>query len=133
MWGRGEELPDIPQSAEDRAFAIQNVKEGCKTVIYREISAGHASRAKNGCAIISFAFVVWQDGSEGRKWWFVVNLYKKWKCWKKDTVKRESLSEFAMEMQKGDHFISMDIHKGYRHFPLHPSMRNWFVFCYAGK
>ena len=38
-----------------------------------------------------------------------------------------------MEMQKGDQFISMDIHKGYRHFRLHPSMRDWFVFRYAGK
>lgn len=133
MPGRGEELPDIPQSAEDRAFALQDLEEGCKTGIYQEISAAHARRAKNGGAIISSAFVVWQDGSEGRKGRFVVNLSKQSKRWKKGTVKMESLSEFAMEMQKGDHFISMDIHKGYRHFRLHPSMRDWFVFRYVGK
>ena len=34
-------------------------------------------------------------------------------CWKKGIVKMESLSEFTMEMRKGDHFISIDIHKGY--------------------
>ena len=45
----------------------------------------------------------------------------------------ESLSEFAIEMQKGDQFIYMDIQKGYRHFRLHPPMRDWFVFRYAGK
>ena len=45
----------------------------------------------------------------------------------------ESLSEFSMEMQEGDHFISMDIHRGYQHFRLHRGMRDWFVFRSTGK
>ena len=40
-------------------------------------------------------------------------LSKQTKSWKKVTVKIESLSEFAMEMQEEDQLICMDIHKGY--------------------
>ena len=45
----------------------------------------------------------------------------------------ESIAEFAMEIQKGDHFLSMDLYKGYRHFRLAPAMRDWFIFHYAGR
>ena len=124
---------DIPLSADHRAFALQDLEEGCKTVIHQEISAAHAPRAKSGGAIISSAFVVWRDGSESRKGRFFVNLSKQSNCWKNGTVKMESLSEFAMEMQKGDHLISMDKDKGCRQCWLHPSMRDLFVFRNAGK
>lgn len=85
-------------------------------------------------SIISSAFVVWQEQEDGQqKGRFVVNLCKQSKHWKKGSVKMESLPEFAMSVQKGDHFISMDIKAGYRHFRLHPLMRDWFIFRYAGK
>lgn len=29
--------------------------------------------------------------------------------------------------------LSLDIHKGYWHLRLHPLMRDWFVFRYAGR
>lgn len=44
----------------------------------------------------------------------------------------ESISEFAMDIQKDDHFISWDIQKGYRHFRLAPGMRDRFIFRYQG-
>ena len=133
MRGRGENLPDIPQSAEDRACALQDVEEGCKTGIYQDISAVHARRAKKEGKVISSALVVWQEGYKDRKGRFGVNLSKQPKCWKKGTVRMESLSEFAIEMQKGDQFIYVDIQKGSRQFRLHPPIRDWFVFRYSDK
>lgn len=82
--------------------------------------------------MISSAFTVWQEGEEGRKGRFVVNLAKQSKHWRKGSVRMESLSEFATGIQKGDHFLSMDIEKGYRHFRLSPVMRDWFIFKYLG-
>ena len=63
----------------------------------------------------------------------MVNLSVQSKHWKKGTVRMESLSEFATEIQEEDHFLSMDIQKGYRHFRLHPQMREWFIFRYEGR
>lgn len=82
---------------------------------------------------MSSAFTVWQDTGEGVKGRFVVNLSKQSKKWKKGSVRMESVSEFATSIQKGDHLLSMDIEKGYRHFRLHPAMRDWFIFHYYGK
>lgn len=132
--GTGEELGDIPQNEEDRAFASADLEEGCRSGIYQEVSASHAEMAKARGAILSSAFVVWQETAEvEKKGRFVVNLAKQSKRWKKGTVRMESLSEFAMSVEKGDHFLSMDIKSGYRHFRLAPSMRDWFIFRYAGK
>ena len=45
----------------------------------------------------------------------------------------ESILEFAMNIQEGDHMLSMDIESGYRHFRLHPAMRDWFIFRYEDR
>ena len=90
-----------------------------------------SSRGRKGDHILRFSSLA--RGSESLEGRFVVNLSKQSKCWKKGTVKMESLPEFAMEMQKEDQSIYMDIHKGYRNFRLHPFMRDWSVFPYAGK
>ena len=45
----------------------------------------------------------------------------------------EGLSEFAMNVQRGDHFLTMDVEKGYRLLRLHPLMRDWFIFRYNGR
>lgn len=45
----------------------------------------------------------------------------------------ESISEFAMSAQQGDHFLSFDITNGYRHLRLAPAMRDWFIFRYNGQ
>lgn len=36
-------------------------------------------------------------------------------------------------MKINDRLISFDIYKGFHLLPLHPSMRDWFLFRYAGK
>lgn len=131
--GNGTELTEIPQTAEDKAFAAQDLEEGCGSGIYKEVSAEHAARMKSKGAIISSAFVVWQDTEGGAKPRFVVNFAKQSKHWKKGSVRMESLSEFAVELQRGDHFISMGMYKGCRHFRLAPAMRDWFIFRYAGR
>lgn len=51
-----------------------DLDEGCRRGIYAEVSERHVMRAKGDEAIITSAFVVWQDGAEGRKGRFVVNI-----------------------------------------------------------
>lgn len=128
--GHGWDMGSIPQSEEDRAFASVDLEEGCRRGIYAEVSERHAMLAKEEGAVISSAFVVWQDGAEGRKGRFVVNLSRQSTHWPKGSVRMESIAEFAMTVQKNDKFLSMDIEKGYRHFRLHPCMRDWFIFRY---
>jgi Reverse transcriptase (RNA-dependent DNA polymerase) len=128
----GEELGDIPQSVEDLAFGERDLGDGCGTGIYERVTKGQAMKYKNRGYMISSAFVVWQDGPEGRKGRFVVNFSKQRKHWDKGSVKMESLAGYSMSIQKGDHLISFDIKSGYRHFRLAPDMRKWFLFRYNG-
>lgn len=114
-------------------FALKDLESGCRTGIYEEVSAAAASRAKEKGAIISSAFAVWQDSADGPEERLVVNLAKQSKRCKKGSVKLEALSEFDMNVQRSGFFITMDIEKGYRHMRLHPSMRDWFIFRYAGR
>lgn len=126
-------MGNIPQSEENLAFASVDLEEGCRTGIYREVSKFYAEKAMEKGSIISSAFVVWQESSEGRKGRFVVNLSKQSKHWEKGSVRMESVSGFATEIQRFDDFLSMDIRNGYRHFRLAPQMRDWFIFHYAGR
>jgi hypothetical protein len=48
-------------------------------------------------------------------------------------VKMEKAAGFAAEVEKEDHFISFDIKADYRHFLLHPSIRNFVLFHYGGR
>lgn len=67
---------------------------------------------------------------EGR---FIANLSVQSKYWKKGPVRLDSLPEFALEIRQGDHFLSFDMYKGYRHFQLAPAMRDWFIFRYGHR
>lgn len=131
--GEGIELSDIPQTEEDREFARKDLDAGCGEGIYREIPREHAMRAKEDGAVISSAFTVWQEGAAGRKGRFVVNLCVQSKHWSKGGIRMESLPEFACSIRRGDHFLSLDIVKGYRHFRLAPAMRDWFIFRYEDR
>lgn len=131
--GTGEEEPQIPQNEEDQRFAHADLSAGCMTGIYQEIKREHAARAKKKGAIISSAFTVWTGEEERRKGRLVINLSKQSRRWKHGGVRMEMIAEFAMNVQRGDYFISMDIEKGYRHLRLHPDMRDWFIFRYGPR
>lgn len=131
--GEGEVMGDIPQSKEDLEFGLADLKDGCATGIYQEVTRDYAMNAMNRGAIISSAFTVWQETDQGVKGRFIVNLSKQSKHWRKGSVQMEMLSEFAMSIQPGDHFLSFDIYKGYRAFRLAPGMRDWFLFRYGGR
>jgi hypothetical protein len=45
----------------------------------------------------------------------------------------ETLPYFGFSLCKNDNMMSWDIKAGYRHFYLHPLMRDFFVFRYAGR
>jgi hypothetical protein len=83
-------------------FGVEDLRAGCDEGIYEEISREevNALRAK-GC-MISSAFLVWQDGVDGRKGLFVVKFSKQSKHWKKVSVKMETLPQYAMDLEKGD-------------------------------
>lgn len=131
--GEGFVMGEIPQSEEDVVFGLQDLEDGYRAGIYQEVSASVANNAVAQGAIISSAFTVWQEKQEGLKGRFVVNLSKQSTFWPRGTVKMESLAEFAMSVQDRDHFLSMDIYKGYRAFRLHTVMRDWFIFRYQGR
>jgi Reverse transcriptase (RNA-dependent DNA polymerase) len=129
----GEVMGELPQSAEDLRFGIEDLRAGCAEGIYEEVSREDVNAVQAKGCMISSAFVVWQDGLEGRKGRFVVNFAKQSKHWKKGSVKMETLPQYAMDLQKGDHMVSFDIKSGYRHFRLAPHMRDWFCFRYDGR
>lgn len=131
--GEGVILPSVPQTEEDLAFGKAALEAGCKEGIYHAISPAYAERAMREEAILSSAFTVWQEGPDGRKGRFVANLSRQSAHWHKGSLRVESLPEFGSIIQPGDHFLSFDIRKGYRHFRLAPAMRNWFIFHYYGK
>lgn len=131
--GLGVELGDIPQTKEDLEIGKEDIRKGLSTGIYQEVTAEHARRAFKAGAVISSAFVVWQEKDGERSGRFVVNLSVQSKHWSKGSVRMETLSEFAMSVQPEDHMISFDIEKGFRHLRLHPAMRDWFIFRYDGR
>jgi hypothetical protein len=90
----------------------------------KRVTAGEAERIRSTGAMISSSVVVWQDGPEGRKWRFVVNLSKQSKHWPKGSVRMETLPEYTLELEYGEKMVSFDIQAGYRHFRLAPQMRD---------
>jgi hypothetical protein len=129
----GETMGMIPQNPEDLDFAREDLRVGCQEGIYKEVSKEEVEEIRSTGAMISSSFVVWQEGAEGRKGRFVVNLSKHSKHWPKGSVRMENLPEYALELEHGDHMVSFDIKAGYRHFRLAPKMRNWFIFRYENK
>jgi hypothetical protein len=78
--------------------------------------------------MVSSAFIVWQGEGTERKGHFVVNFSSQSQHWPKGSVKMETLPCFGLSLQRGDHLMSLDIKSGYRHFYLHPCMRDYFLF-----
>jgi hypothetical protein len=120
----------IPKNPEDLTFGREDLRAGCQDVIYEEVTTGEAERIRSTGAMISSSFVVWQDGPEGRKGRFVVNLSKQSKHWPKGRVRMETLPEYALELEHGKKMVTFDIQAGYRHFRLDPQIRDWFLFSY---
>ena len=132
---RGRLIPAVPQSEEDRRFAEVELREGCRAEsgIYEEISKAEALRLVEDGKLLSSAFVVWQGEGSERKGRFVVNFAQQSKHWAKGTIRMETLPSFGLELLKGDRLMSWDIKSGYRHFRLHPCMRDLFCFHYGGR
>lgn len=129
----GRILPPIPQTEADKEFASADLSKGLREGIYEEVSSEYAMEQVARGRLVSSSFVVWQgDGSE-RKGRFVVNLHLQSQHWKKGSIKMETLPSFALELEKDDFLFSFDIHAGYRHFYLHPQMRDYFLFHYGGR
>jgi hypothetical protein len=105
----GEVMNPIPQTPEDLAFGREDLRAGCQKGIYEEVTTGEAERIRSTGATISSSFVVWQDGPEGRKGRFVVNLSKQSKHWPKRRVRMKTLSEYALELEHGEKIVLFDI------------------------
>jgi hypothetical protein len=91
-----EVMNQIPQTPEDLAFRRKDLRAGCQEGIYEAVPTGEVERIRSTGAMISSSFVVWQDGPEGRKGRFVVNLSKQSKHWPKGSVRMETLPEYAL-------------------------------------
>jgi hypothetical protein len=91
----------IPQTPEDLAFGREDIQAGCQEGMYEEVTTGEAEKIRSTGAMISSSFVVWQDGPEGRKGSFVVNLSKQSKHWPKGNVRNETLPECALNWNTG--------------------------------
>lgn len=72
----GEVLPNIPKSAEDLKFGLEDLQVGCRSGIYEEVSMSHGVRAMEKGAVIFSAFTVWQDRGDTNMGRLVVNLSK---------------------------------------------------------
>lgn len=83
--------------------------------------------------MVSSAFTVWQGDGEARKGRLVVNFCRQSKHWPRGSVKMEKMTAFALELQRGAVLMSWDVQSGYRHFYLHPEMRDLFLFRYDGR
>lgn len=129
----GVVMGEVPQSAADRVFAEEDLRKGCNNRVYERVGVEEVRRLVRNGKMVSSAFTVWQGEGSERKGRFVVNLHRQSEHWPKGSVRMETMQSFAMEMQKGDKLMSWDVKSGYRHFYLHPDMRDFFVFRYGGR
>lgn len=121
------------QSAEDLEFGRADLKKGCESGVYEELTDEEAQDLIARGFLLSSAFTVWQGEGKDRKGRFVVNFSRQSKFWPKGSMRMERLEEFSDELHQGESLISFDLTAGYRHVHLHPSMLNFFVFWYAGR
>jgi hypothetical protein len=96
----GTVMSPISQTTEDLAFGREDLRAGFLERICEEITLEAAEGIRRTGAMISSSVVVWQDGSEGRKGRFVVNLSKQSKHWLKGSVWMETLPEFSLELER---------------------------------
>jgi hypothetical protein len=126
-------LPAIPQSKEDLAFGREDLRAGCAGGIYEEVGREEVWEAVRVGRMVSSAFTVWQGDGADRKELFVINFARQSRHWPKGTVRMETLPSFALQLLANDHLMSWDVKPGYRHFYLHPKMRDYFLFHYDGR
>jgi hypothetical protein len=105
----GEVMNAIAQITEDLAFGREDLRAGCQEGIYEKVTTGEEKRIRSTGAMISSSFVVLQNGPEGRKERFVVNLSKQSKHWPKGSVRIKTLPEYALELEHGEAMVSFDI------------------------
>ena len=126
----GMVLGELPQSEEDRMFGRDDLERGCKEGLYERVGYEEAVEAAQGGRIVSSAFTVWQGEGDDRRGGFVINFKRQSRHWPKGSIKMETLQSFATQLQGGDTLMFWDIKSGYRHFYLHPRMREFFIFRY---
>jgi hypothetical protein len=126
-------LPVISQSREDLEFGRCDLGAGCASGIYEEVGLEEVREAVCLGRMVSSAFVVWQGEGAERKGRFAIHFSLQSRHWPKGSVKMETLPGFALNMVKNDHLMSWDVKSGYRHFYLHPKMREFFLFHYVGR
>lgn len=125
-------MKEIPQSMEDREYAQGDLERGVAEGVYERVGEEEVEDLVREGKMVSSAFVVWQGHGEERKGRFVVNFHRQSKHWARGSVKMETVQSFALDMEKNDVLMSWDFKSGYRHFYLHPDVRNFFVFRYGG-
>ena len=101
-------LENIPQSEEKMAFGVQDLMKGCANGLYEELYEYVRDRVREG-NMVSSAFTVWQREGAERKGRFVVNLKRQRKHWPRGSVKMETITGFALNLQKDDYLMSWDI------------------------
>jgi hypothetical protein len=126
-------LPDIPQTEADMEFGRRDLAAGCAEGVYEEIGAKRAQELVERGLMVSSAFTIWQGEGAEKKGRFVINFSRQSRHWPKGTVKMETVPGFGLALLRNDHLMSWDIKSGYRHFYLHPLMRDFFLFRYAGR
>ena len=128
----GRISPPIPQSEEDLAFGLADLEEGCRTGVYQNVPLEEVRDLTSKGLPVASAFVTWKETSEGPVGRFVIDFAEQSMHWPKGTIRMETLAEFGLSLEEGDHMFSWDIKSGYRHFRLAPSMRDFFLFRYHG-
>jgi hypothetical protein len=122
----------VPQTAEDREFALRDLADGCKEGIYERMARADMERVRKNGNLGSSAFTHWQGKGEERKPRLVVNFYRQSKFWRKHGLRMETAGGFMELLKEGDRLLSFDVKAGYRHQRLHPTMLDHFVFSYEG-
>lgn len=133
-WGKGE-MPLIPQTPEDLKVGLEEIEKGLRdgSRFWEELSRAQVEELKKRGFSVASSFMHWQGVGEERKGRFVQNFSEITEWWDGPSVRMERPAEFAAQIECGDHFISFDVKAGYRHFFLHPSIRNYFLFHYGGR
>jgi hypothetical protein len=79
----GVVLAAIPQSEEDLEFGREDLRAGCATGIYEEVSTEEVREVVRTGRIVSSAFTVWQGEGAERKGRFVINFAQQCRHWQK--------------------------------------------------
>lgn len=130
---KGVVMGEIPQDERDLEFGLEELGTMVQSGMVEEVGWEEVGELVRGGKMVSNSFVVWQGEGDSKKGRFVVNFSEQSRHWPKGRVRMETIQSFAVEMQERDMLMSFDVKGGYRHFYLHPDMRDFFVFRYGGR